>query len=173
MQLLEKITNPSLTPETRLYIERSYERMLLEKDGQVEPAFSDEDMTDVLCDEIINRRQYGVDVVLGVYLTWDVRQTLIDRPDEDIRSIGRAEVIRRDRLGEMLAKAPRYERVSRKLGIDALAEPDKPYSPKIVTLLVGHGTDLMLELKTRRQRRQFRWLIEVPPAFRDYAGNLR
>lgn len=163
--------SPELKPETLAYIDSAFNQILLEREGLCSPRFAD--MEEVISTETFDDSINGVDVALAAYLTWDIRETIMHYGDQDIRSIGLVEVTKRDRLGELLAMASKYRKIFDKYGLDFLTEPDKSYSPKLVTYLVGFGVRSVFGFQTNSEYRRFRGLIQVPPIFKDSLGNRR
>lgn len=161
---------PAISEPTLQYIDAAYQRLLSESDGSVEPELTDSNDSPVVFGADVLGVPHGPDAALATNLIFDIRDTCLKEGD-NFENLGLAEVRRRDKLGELMLKGPKYERIMQLHGVSRLQEPDLPYSPKLVAACITAGIKEFFGFKKRVDYKRFCWIVQIPPYLKEKPGN--
>jgi hypothetical protein len=161
---------PELSSPTLQYIHLSYIDMLDEGEGK-KPRFLESSGQPAIFNSDKLTTPIGCSASIATRLTYDVRETAIC--DDDEKNLGSIEVRRRNKLGEIMLKGHKYERLMRLHGPQILYEEEEqePYYPKLVAACVTFGLKDLYGFKRRSDYRKLISLVKLSPRLAQAPGN--
>jgi hypothetical protein len=152
---------PPLTAPVEQLIDQRYQQMVETVAAGASTNYADLDSLYVGYSSVLGGG-HKTDAVLATTLTWDIRELIVGRKMHDeLYAMDASEIDRRNLFAKLLKRGDHVETWLSRKGIDALVEPERPYSPKLVAGLTAMAVKYVMNSHSRREFSDVRWLVGV------------